>query len=103
MVTLSSEKIRNINEDSLFFAQMPPASQLGVGLVAFEINGKPYVYPYYAFPDSHFHSSWKNKEFTFQIDKIDSVSKYISGRFSGPIIAEKDSTRSVTFFDVEYR
>lgn len=74
--------------------------------VPFESKGYVKFTPYYAFPNSEFQSSWKNKEFTFQIDKIDSVSKYISGCFSGPIIAKEDPSQSVTiengFFDVEY-
>ena len=35
----------DIDEDSLFFSRMPPRSETGTNIVAFEFDGKPYVFP----------------------------------------------------------
>ena len=35
----------DIDEDSLFFSRMPPRTETGTNIVAFEFDGKPYVFP----------------------------------------------------------
>ena len=35
----------DIDEDSLFFSRMPPRTETGANIVAFELDGKPYVFP----------------------------------------------------------
>ena len=35
----------DIDEDSLFFSRMPPRTETGTNIVAFELDGKPYVFP----------------------------------------------------------
>lgn len=35
----------DIDEDSLFFSRMPPRTETGANIVAFEFDGKPYVFP----------------------------------------------------------
>lgn len=35
----------NIDEDSVFFSKMPPRTENGANIVAFELDGKPYVFP----------------------------------------------------------
>ena len=35
----------DIDEDSLFFSRMPPRTEMGANIVAFEFDGKPYVFP----------------------------------------------------------
>ena len=35
----------DIDEDSLFFSRMPPRTEMGANIVAFELDGKPYVFP----------------------------------------------------------
>ena len=35
----------DIDEDSLFFSRMPPRTETGANIVAFEFEGKPYVFP----------------------------------------------------------
>ena len=48
----------DIDEDSLFFSRMPPRTETGANIVAFELDGKPYVFPkegmrkrfFYTFP-----------------------------------------------------
>ncbi len=35
----------DIDEDSVFFSKMPPRTENGANIVAFELDGKPYVFP----------------------------------------------------------
>ena len=35
----------DIDEDSLFFSRMPPRTETGANIVAFEFDGEPYVFP----------------------------------------------------------
>ena len=35
----------DIDEDSLFFSRMPPRTETGANIVAFELDGEPYVFP----------------------------------------------------------
>ena len=35
----------DIDEDSLFFSRMPPRTETGTNIVAFEFDGEPYVFP----------------------------------------------------------
>ncbi|KGN98319.1 hypothetical protein HQ36_02565 [Porphyromonas gingivicanis] len=43
-----------INDDSLFFTEMPPRTQSGADIIAFEIDGKPYVFPAKGANKNHF-------------------------------------------------
>lgn len=43
-----------VNDDSLFFTKMPPRTQSGADIVAFEIAGKPYVFPAKGSNKNHF-------------------------------------------------
>lgn len=43
-----------INDDSLFFTKMPPRTQSGADIIAFEIDGKPYVFPAKGSNKNHF-------------------------------------------------
>ncbi len=44
-INLGGEPGYNIDEDSVFFSKMPPRTENGANIVAFELDGKPYVFP----------------------------------------------------------
>ena len=51
----------DIDEDSLFFSRMPPRTETGANIVAFELDGKPYVFPKEGMRDYfHFLGSYPN-------------------------------------------
>lgn len=43
-----------VNDDSLFFTKMPPRTQSGADIIAFEVDGKPYVFPAKGSNKNHF-------------------------------------------------
>ena len=44
-INLGGKPGYNIDEDSVFFSKMPPRTENGANIVAFEFDGKPYVFP----------------------------------------------------------
>ena len=49
----------DIDEDSLFFSRMPPRTETGANIVAFEFDGEPYVFPKEGMSQSIFQApSW---------------------------------------------
>ncbi len=44
-INLGGEPGYNIDEDSVFFSKMPPRTENGANIVAFEVDGVPYVFP----------------------------------------------------------
>ncbi len=73
----------NIDEDSVFFSKMPPRTENGANIVAFEVDGKPYVFPregmhssIFSFLPPMWECVWNNRKYRFVIRANRSSKRY---------------------------
>ena len=84
----------DIDEDSLFFSRMPPRTETGANIVAFELDGKPYVFPKEGMIDHLYFLGSPPNWFCYLIPSDENSLQHFSFRWKTSRISKKYNSSS---------